>query len=228
MTTAAWGSGVMLACAMSLAGQAAELQTNIGDRKVSVTVRSLLEVRDHRLVRQGWDVSCGAAALSTILTYAFGDARSELAIAVSILANTDPEVVRARGGFSLLDLKRFSEAVGFEAHGYGGLIIDDLQAHSDRVILPVHIRGLDHFVVFRGHLAGRVLLGDPAFGNLIVPEHQFAQMWRSGIGLVVERPGGAPAADDWLPDNVLDLAIADLHYVYRLSRGPGAPPPGLR
>jgi uncharacterized protein len=223
---AAIRSGVVIACLVPLMAHGAELRTNIGDRKISVPVRSLLEIRDHRLVRQGWDISCGAAALSTILTYSFAEPYSELAIAVSILANTDPEVVRARGGFSLLDLKRFSEAVGFQAQGYGGLTVDDLQDLSGPVILPVSIRGLDHFVVFRNRAAGRVLIGDPAFGNLAVSEQQFKQMWRSGIGLVVARPGAATGDGYRLPDNVLELAIPDLRYVHRISRGTGALPMG--
>lgn len=214
----------MIACLMTLTSHAAELRTNLGDRKVSVAVRSLLEIRDHRLVRQGWDVSCGAAALSTILTYTFEEPHSELAIAVSILANTDPEVVRARGGFSLLDLKRFSEAVGFQAQGYGGLTVEDLQELPGPVILPVRIRGLDHFVVFRDRFASRILIGDPAFGNLAVPEHQFEEMWRSGIGLVIAQPGAASTDANRLPDNVLDLAIPDLRYVRRISSGSGAVP----
>lgn len=224
MLTAAIRSGAMIACLMTLASHAAEMRTNLGDRKVSVAVRSLLEIRDHRLVRQGWDVSCGAAALSTILTYSFEEPFSELAIAVSILANTDPAVVRARGGFSLLDLKRFSEAVGFQAQGYGGMTVEDLQELPGPVILPVRIRGLDHFVVFRDRFASRVLIGDPAFGNLAVSEHQFEQMWRSGIGLVVTRPGAAEAGVNRLPDNVLELAIPDLKYVRRVSGGVGGLP----
>lgn len=216
-------TAAVAACAST---RAAELDARLGERQVNVAVRSLLEIRDHALVRQGWDISCGAAALSTILTHTYGAHHSELSIAVSILANADPAVVRARGGFSLLDLKRFAEAVGFEARGYGGLSVDDLASSPEPAILPVRIRGLDHFVVFRGRTANRVRIGDPAFGNLVISERRFARMWQSGIGMFVAQPGTSSAAAQRLPEALLDLGIADLGYAYRLSRGPGNLPSG--
>ena len=182
----------------------------------------MLELRDRNLVRQGWDISCGAAALSTVLTYDFGTTYTEGTIAVSILANTDPERVRERGGFSLLDLKRFAEAVGYTAEGYANVSLDDLVDSGLPVILPVTIRGLDHFVVFRGQIAGRVLIGDPAFGNLTLSERRFRQIWTSGIGFFVEPAGDT--AGSYRPDEAVSLTIADLSYVYRLSSRFGAPP----
>jgi predicted double-glycine peptidase len=186
-----------------------------GGERVQTRVSSLLEIRDRNLVRQGWDLSCGAAALSTVLTYDFAAAYSEATIAVSILANTDPQRVRARGGFSLLDLKRFAEAVGFKAEGYAGLTLEDLADSGLSVILPVQIRGLDHFVVFRGRVAGRVLIGDPAFGNLTLSERRFAQIWTSGIGFFVEST--SEERPSWRPDEAVTLTIPDLGFVYRFG-----------
>lgn len=186
-----------------------------GGERVLTRVRSLLELRDRNLVRQGWDISCGAAALSTVLTYDFGTPYSEATIAVSILANTDPERVRARGGFSLLDLKRFAEAVEFKAEGYSGLTLDDLAASGLPAILPVQIRGLDHFVVFRGRVAGKILIGDPAFGNLTLSERRFGQIWPSGIGFFVESATGEGPA--WRPDEAVALTVPDLGFVYRFG-----------
>lgn len=40
----------------------------LGHQKFTKTVRSLAELRWNNLTRQGWDISCGAAALSTLLT----------------------------------------------------------------------------------------------------------------------------------------------------------------
>ena len=76
----------------------------------SKNVRSLKEIRGEAVVRQRWDMSCGAAALSTVLTYDFKDPTPETAIVVWILHRVDAGRVRARGGFSLLDLKHFAEA----------------------------------------------------------------------------------------------------------------------
>ncbi len=73
----------------------------------SKNIRSLKEIRDEGVVKQRWDVSCGAAALSTLLTYDFKDNTPETSIVVWILHRVDAGRVRARGGFSLLDLKHF-------------------------------------------------------------------------------------------------------------------------
>lgn len=203
-----------LAAAVPAAAEV-EVPVAVLGQRATAGVVSLLELRDRNLVRQGWDISCGAAALSTILTYDYGTPYSEATIAVSILANTDPERVRARGGFSLLDLKRFAEAVGYAAEGYAGLTLDDLADSGLPVILPVRIRNLDHFVVFRGRVAGKVLLGDPAFGNLTLSERRFGEFWTSGIGFFVEPAGGE--RPDWRPDEAVALTVPDLGFVYRFG-----------
>lgn len=190
---------------------------NQADR-FEVPVRSFLDQRERNLVRQGWDISCGAAALSTILTYDYQQPYSEATIAVSILANTDPATVRQRGGFSLLDLKRFAEAAGFTANGYGQLTLDDLVSFEAPLIVPVRIRGLDHFVVFRGVIAGKVLIGDPAFGNLILPRDRFLEFWTSGIGFIVEPRHEMDRQLAQLSAEAMPLSVPDLNHVYRLSQ----------
>src|ERR671914_1792831 len=90
-------------------------------------VRSLLEIRRGNVIVQQWDISCGAAALATILTYQYGDQVSEKRIAEAMLRRTDPLRVKHRGGFSLLDLKRYAEMRGFQADGYTGVSLADLE-----------------------------------------------------------------------------------------------------
>lgn len=175
-------------------------------------------------LRQGWDISCGAAALSTILTYDFDTPYSEATIAVSILANGDPEEVKARGGFSLLDLKRFAEAVGHTAKGYDNLTLDDLEKSSVPAILPVRIRNLDHFVVYRGQYAGRVRLGDPAFGNITLSANRFEKIWQSRIGFFVTQKGTDFTDGQPLSTDKLNMTVPDLNYVERLlNRKPAIP-----
>jgi predicted double-glycine peptidase len=217
----------MLLFVVSGPGFSEEYSIQLGGQRIKTAIKSFLEIREQNLVRQGWDISCGAAALSTILTYDFDDPYSEPTIAVSILTNTDPEIVRARGGFSLLDLKRFAQAVGYDARGYGGLTLDDLAASTVPVILAVRIREFDHFVVYRGRYAGRVLIGDPAFGNITLSEDRFASIWPSHIGFFVQPAGAGIWDGEPLAPEEMNLAIPDLNYVQRLLRG-GGPVPILR
>jgi predicted double-glycine peptidase len=162
-------------------------------------VVSLLEIRQSRVVIQQWDLSCGAAALATVLTYQHGDPVSEKEVAEGMLRRTDPLRVRVRGGFSLLDLKRFVETRGYEGVGYMKLTLDNLREFGPTVV-PLNLKGYSHFVVFKGVVEDRVLVADPGFGNrrLTVPE--FTNAWVDNIGFVVKRSdGGRPARNLLVP-----------------------------
>lgn len=198
-----------------------------GGQRLTVPVISFKTLRERNLVRQGWDISCGAAALSTILTHQYGSAYSEATIAVSILQNTDPRLVRARGGFSLLDIKRFAEAVGYKAEGYGELTIDDLVGFGVPAILPVRIRDYDHFVVFRGRAGNRVLIGDPAFGNMTIPLYEFRNMWPSRIGMIIVPADTEIPVRNRLAPDATNMMVPNLNQLYRTLRG-GGPVPAVR
>ena len=118
-------------------------------------VRSLLEIRQHHVVIQEWDLSCGAAALATLLQYQHGDSVSEQEIALRMMGRAEylenPDLVNWRQGFSLLDLKRFVEARGYRGIGLGRLTLDHL-VQSAPIIVPINAQGYQHFVVFRGAL----------------------------------------------------------------------------
>ena len=139
-------------------------------------VRSLLEMRQDKVVVQEWDLSCGAAALATILNYQHNEAVSEREIAKGLIKRdayvADPSLVRARHGFSLLDLKRYVDGRGYEGIGYGKLVVEDLIERAP-IMVPVRLRGYNHFVVFRGILGGSVLVADPAFGNRTMSIEKF-------------------------------------------------------
>src|SRR5215218_6175207 len=93
-------------------------------------VRSLLEMRRDKVVVQDYDLSCGAAALATLLTYQHGDPVPEREVARGLIAREeyleDPELVRGNQGFSLLDLKRFVVGRGYRGLALGRLGLADL------------------------------------------------------------------------------------------------------
>ena len=149
-------------------------------------VRSLLEIRQERVVIQQWDSSCGAAALATVLTYSLQDPVSERRVAEGMLRRVDPLRVRVRGGFSLLDLKRYAEGRGYHAEGYRGLTLDELLKMPSPIV-PISEHGNPHFVVVRGAKDGMLDIADPAFGNREIALARFAQVWQNGIGFVVTR-----------------------------------------
>ena len=164
---------------------ASPVRMHAGNAYFNSDVKNLYELRWNKLTRQGWDMSCGAAALSTLLTYHNKQPFSEMSITLSILKNSDPALVRSRGGFSLFDLKRFVNAVGLEGLGYGDMTLDDLDTFSIPAILPVRIKDFDHFVIFRKRLGNKILVGDPAFGNISFSADVFLKMWKSKIAFYV-------------------------------------------
>ena len=155
-------------------------------------VRSLLEARHQNVVIQEWDSSCGAAALATLLRFQLGDPVSERTVAIGILRGTDPDRVRGRGGFSLLDLKRYAESRGFVAEGFAGLSPGQLLRIAPAIV-PIRSHRGDHFVVFRGAVNGHAVLADPAFGNRTVPFRDFEASWKDRLGFVVQAGRGKHA-----------------------------------
>jgi uncharacterized protein len=148
-------------------------------------VRSLLEIRQDGVIVQKWETSCAAAALAMVLTFSKNDPVSEKLVAQGMLRSTDPIKVKVRGGFSLLDMKRFVETRGFKGAAYKGLSMEDLLTLQSPIV-PIDFHGNPHFVVVRGlNAAGEVHLADPAFGNHAMSVEAFQSIWREGIGFVV-------------------------------------------
>lgn len=179
----------------------------------STPVKTLLEFRHQNVVVQKYDLSCGAAALATLLNFQFGDPVREQEINRGMIRRKEyienPELVRVRQGFSLLDMKLFVDSRGYEGIGYGQLDMDDLVKFAP-IIVPVSPLGYNHFVVFRGVLRDQVLLADPAYGNRTMSREKFERIWidfpeLGKVGFIVTRDGKpappgalAPRADEFI------------------------------
>jgi hypothetical protein len=177
-------------------------------------VKSLLEMRQRDVVVQNWDLSCGAAALATILNYQYGDQVTEKDVALGLMKRAayvkNPRLVQIREGFSLLDLKRFVDARGYDGIGLGKLNLMDLIERAP-IMVPIRTNGYNHFVIFRGVAGNRVLLADPAWGNRTMLKSDFERVWINypkigHVGFVVAKADGelsdpkalAPRAADFV------------------------------
>lgn len=221
-----FSSLIFLSCLLTSSSMAGEMDIRYNNMRFNTDVKSFSELRWNKLSRQGWDISCGAAALSTLLTYHNNQPFSEMAITLTILKNSDPKLVRERGGFSLYDLKRFVKAVGFEGLGYGDMTLDDLELFNLPAILPIRIKEFDHFVIFRKRIGKHIFIGDPAFGNISFSEDKFLKMWKSKIAFYVVTPENKAMMDKQqrvvtispLTPEAMELAIPNSSYVPRLIR----------
>ena len=160
-------------------------------------VRSVIEMRHQNVVLQQWELSCAAAALATILRYQHGVPVTERSVALGLIDRQEylanPDLVRIRQGFSLLDLKRYVDGLGYEGIGLGQMALPDLFERAP-IIVPVNLQGFPHFVVFRGGTKNSVLLADPAFGNITISKDKFLNGWINykdigHVGFVVTQAG---------------------------------------
>ena len=158
---------------------------------------SLLEARRLGVTVQKFDISCGAAAEATLLHLKFNDNVSERDVALHLMTRKEylehPQIIRAREGFSLLDLKRYAVSRGYRAEGLGQMTQDDLIAVAPAIV-PLRLYGYNHFVVFRGIVGDRVVLADPAFGNRVMPLWRFQDTWielkpLGHVAFVIKRAG---------------------------------------
>ena len=171
------------------------LATSVADAGGTGAAAGLATGRGDKVVRQQWDFSCGAAALATILTWQQGDPVTEQEVVAGLLKSTSVARVNERHGFSLLDLKRYAEARGYLAYGYGEVTMDDLVGLGPAIV-PIRVPGGHHFVVFRGVRAGWVLIGDPARGTRLMPADAFKDAWADREAFVLRRTDGAKPPDE--------------------------------
>ncbi|PZP58799.1 MAG: peptidase C39 [Azospira oryzae] len=154
-----------------------------GGGPVQKSVLSMREARYVHLVEQHTDFSCGAAALATILNYAYGKNLTEFEVIQEMLEVSDPETVREKG-FSLLDMKRYVETLGMRGRGYE-VAPDTLERIKIPVIVLLDIKGYKHFVVLKKAAGNRAYLGDPALGNRVMEKEEFLRSWNGIVFAVI-------------------------------------------
>jgi predicted double-glycine peptidase len=170
----------VLACGMAQAG-GLDL-AGVGGR-FTVKVTSLKEARFKATTRQQFDFSCGSAALATLLTHHYARPVSEQAVFEAMYAQGDQAKIR-REGFSLLDMKNYLKAQGFEADGFDAPL-QQLQASGLPAIVLIVENGYHHFVVLKGLHQARVLLGDPSRGTRAMALVDFERVWVDRLLFVI-------------------------------------------
>lgn len=164
----------------------------------SVPATSIKEARFSAMIRQQYDFSCGSAALSTLLTYHYRFPVSEQTVFEEMFAQGEQEKIK-REGFSLLDMKRYLEAHGYEADGFEAPI-DKLASAGIPAIVLINENGYNHFVVIKGIRDQRVLIGDPSGGTRAVARSAFEALWVNQILFVISNRqdvAGFNQASDW-------------------------------
>lgn len=146
-------------------------------------VESMQEGRYRNMVRQHTDYSCGAAALATILRYAYRLNVDETQVIQGMMGVADVALVKQRG-FSMLDIKHYVESLGMRGRGYR---VDEARLRTLRVpaLVLMDVRGFRHFVVLKQVTGDTVELADPMLGNRHMTVADFVKAWPSRAIFVV-------------------------------------------
>lgn len=171
----------------------------------STGVVPLSAARNHNLVRQRYDYSCGSASLTTLLRFYLGLDVDEQRVMNGMLQYGERDKIMARRGFSLADMKHLVTALGYRGEGFRGEF-EDLKTLGQPAILRITYGDFQHFVVLRDIAAKRVFLADPAFGNISLTEDEFLEIW-DGILFLVSADKGKQPVFDGLKLNQYDLAF---------------------
>lgn len=168
-------------------------------------VKPLIEQQFRGIVKQAYDYSCGSAALTTLLNGYLNQNLTEQQTMNGLLKYGEYDRIVARRSFSLLDMKRFVTALGYDSGGFKGSF-EDLVGMDKPVIVPISYAGFKHFVVYKTHQNGRVFVADPALGNLSFSDKHFKEVWDNNILFVIE-PGNNAT------NNLLALQEHDMRFV---------------
>lgn len=144
---------------------------------------SMRELKFVDMVPQQTDFSCGAAALATILKYSYNQTLTEDDVIEGLLKVSDIELVRQKG-FSLLDIKNYTQSIGMRGRGYN-VRPDTLEKIHIPTIVLLNYNGYKHFVVLKKATADKAYIADPALGNRIMTRKEFDADWNGIVFAVV-------------------------------------------
>ncbi|SFC24282.1 hypothetical protein SAMN05216344_11229 [Polaromonas sp. OV174] len=216
----------LTAVMVTAAGAQPAYLPSMGGGDVFIPVTSIRQARLAGTLLQQYDFSCGSAALATLLTHHYGYPVSESTVFEYMYNHGDQQKIR-REGFSLLDMKRFLQAQGFEADGFEQPLNKLAEARIPAIVL-INEGGYHHFVVIKGLRGDRVLIGDPANGTRAASRKTFEASWQSGLLFVIHNrmeTARFNLATDWraAPEAPLATGINrnDLSGITMPALGPG-------
>ncbi|KRW58031.1 C39 family peptidase [Pseudomonas sp. TTU2014-080ASC] len=176
-----------------------------GPWRETVTLEPMNQLQFRNVIRQAYDYSCGSAALTTLLDYYLGRNLQEQQVMEGLLQYGETDKIVERRGFSLLDMKRFMTALGYNSGGFRAAF-KDLDELEHPAIVPIEYAGFKHFVVVRDVHNDHVFVADPALGNISFTRTRFEEIWDQNVLFVIFPKGNEPP-------NALALKETDLRLI---------------
>lgn len=193
---------VLSAMGSSVPASAGDVLTYHGGTFWNTPITTFRERRFTNVIKQQFDFSCGSAAVASLLTYHYENPTTEEEVFEAMYEAGDKETIRSKG-FSLLDMKNYLEANGYEADGFR-VGLDKIQESEIPAIVVVRIRGYQHFVLIKGVSDDEVVVGDPALGTKVYTREKFEEVRDGDIVFVIrsDRDIGAEHFNQYADWNV--------------------------
>lgn len=148
--------------------------------RITRNIKSKTEIKFDNIVKQKYDVSCGSAALATIFRYYYNDEITEQEV-INIIKNLkNISTLKNSSGFTLMDLKRAAQFLGYKAHGLKGSINAIRKLNLPMIVLIDSPKG-PHFVVIKSIQTNSVNIADPALGNITLSIKDFKSQWNNTL-----------------------------------------------
>lgn len=171
--------GMAMLTPLASPADAGEIRVSVAGMRANMPVVSLKEARFETVISQQYDFSCGSAALATLLTYHYDRPTSEAEAFEAMYTVGDKQTIEEQG-FSLLDMKKFLNAMGVRADGFQ-LTLDQAAQVGLPGIMLINTNGYLHFVVLKGIRGNEVVVGDPALGTKVMTREKLSSMWEGVI-----------------------------------------------
>ncbi len=162
---------------------AGSVSLTVGGQTREIDVQSILDRGFLTIFRQKYDYSCGSAALATLLTFHYERRVASVDVFKTLYKQGDREKIN-QYGFSLLDMKRYLNSLGYEVEGVRMPLEQYIEVARVPAIVMIQTDGYKHFVVLKGYREGRVLIGDPAKGLRALTQTHFESIWQ-GLFFVI-------------------------------------------
>ena len=157
--------------------------------RIRPSVKPLSEIEGDHFIKQSFDFSCGSAALAILLRFYLGEKFTEKQVIQGLIQHGDSEQIARRRAFSLLDMKKFVTAIGYDGTGYKA-DLEDLKTLGKPCLVPIKVLEYRHFAVLRGIYRGHVFLTDPWRGDISFTLAEFKECWYDNVIFVVTPEGG--------------------------------------
>lgn len=155
-------------------------------------VQSFQELRNHNMVRQSYEQSCGAASLATLINLIDSKNLSELDVMQHFPPTKDGALNTDMVSFQ--SLEDVAQKLGYKVASYQ---ID--KGVFDNIELPMLVKIEDdprfpHFVVIINHKGDYITIFDPSYGEYLSLKSEFYSIWDSeqkgGYAMIVTTKGG--------------------------------------